>query len=82
MQATVFIRNNEGITDLTNITIPLGTKNIIFRNNDIAFVPAEYFTGLPNVHKIDLHTNQIVDVQDNSFSQVPSLNSPVAGGPK
>ncbi len=68
-----FDRQNLGITDLTTITIPSGTTTAIFKSNALTFVPAGYFTGLPDIYPIELWINQIADIEDQAFIQVPTL---------
>ena len=63
-----FSANNQGITDeeLLNITIPLNHIDCYLISNDLTRIPSGYFL-LPNLQILQLHANDIAEIQDDSF---------------
>ncbi len=61
------------ITDITVHTIPGTTTDVYFNTNSISLVPANYFKNLLSLDKIYLYLNDITDIDDTAFSQVPSV---------
>ncbi len=72
-EQSTFNRQNQGITDMTVIPIPGTTTKVLFPLNSISFVPANYFINLTSLDEIALHQNEITNISDAAFSQVPTV---------
>ncbi len=72
-QAVSLKVGSQGITDITSVHIWPNTSEASYWNNNITFIPNNYFIGLPEILSIQLGRNNIDEVMDNSFSSLPSL---------
>ncbi len=66
-------KNNQGITHMSNYSIPADTERVWFGYNSITRVQAGYFKDLSNLTEIGLQSNDISDIDDCAFSHVPSV---------
>ena len=66
-------RKDRGITSMLGYSIPANIEIVKFQENQITHVYAGYFKNLPNLKTILLFDNQIADLDDFSFVQVPSV---------
>ncbi len=72
-EQTLFNKFNQGVTDVTNYTIPGTTTQIRFGYNLISFIPANYFKNLSSLQQIHLQFNNIIDIADSAFSLVTTV---------
>ncbi len=69
----IYDKKNQGITNLLDYPIPANTEKVKFQQNLLTHVPAGYYKNLPNLTIILLQHNSILDLDDFSFFQVPSV---------
>ncbi len=72
-EQSIFHKNHQGITDITVHTIPGATTVARFQFNSISFVPANFFVNLPSLLEIWLGENVITDIDNSTFSAVPTV---------
>ncbi len=66
-------KSYQGITNMSNYSIPANTERASFDGNAITHVEAGYFKDLSNLTEIELQFNDISDIEDCAFSMVPSV---------
>ncbi len=71
---STFDRTNLGITDITTHPIPSDAYRVYFQNNLITYIPANLFVNMTSFNIwIKLTSNQITNIADSAFSDVPYL---------
>ncbi len=73
VRATTFAQNSQGISDLTNISIPTGSTQVQFNDNLLSHIIAGYFKHLPKLTKIFFRKNKISSIEDHTFTGVPTV---------
>ena len=70
---TLFLKNGQGITDMTNHPIPADTTTVYLDTNSISHVPSGYFVNLSSLTGITLQGNLISEIDPHAFAAVPSV---------
>ncbi len=72
-KATTHNRESQGINDITTEVIPYDTTECTFQDNDISYIPANYFLNLSYITLLNLDWNNIAGIADDAFRNIPSL---------
>ncbi len=75
IEGAEFDKRDLGITNanLTDFPIPADTSIVWLQNNQITYVPINYFKNVSSRLVIKLYNNEISDIQDLAFAAAPTV---------